>query len=141
LHAEALELFRALGAQRGIAGALGNLAAVAEREGDHAGAVALCEESLRLDQAIGAEEQAVEGLQTMVLVLAAQGQALRAARLAGAAAALRDALDVPLRPNQREVYDQAMRTVRAALGEESFSAAWAEGQALSLEQAIALALE
>jgi hypothetical protein len=31
--------------------------------------------------------------------------------------------------------------VREALGEEAFAAAWAEGRALHLEEAIALALE
>jgi tetratricopeptide (TPR) repeat protein len=140
LHAEALEMFRALGAQRGIAGALSNLAAVAEREGDDGRAAALCEESLRLNRAIGAEEQAVEGLQTMILVLTARGQARCAARLAGAAVALREALDVPLRPYAQSLQAEAMQAMRAALGEEAFATAWADGRALSVEEAVALVL-
>jgi len=140
LHEEALALFRALGAQRGIAGALTNLGAVAERQGDYERATALTAESLRLNEAIGAEEQVVETLYIILLVAAARGQTTRAARLAGAAEALREALDVPLRPNQRSVYAQAVQAVRGALGEEAFAAAWIEGQAHSLEQAIALAL-
>jgi len=35
----------------------------------------------------------------------------------------------------------AARAARAALGEEAFAAAWAEGRAMTLEQAIAYALE
>jgi predicted ATPase/class 3 adenylate cyclase len=141
LHEEALALFRALEAKRGIAGSLTNLGAVAEREGAYGRATALSRESLLLNRAIGAEEQVVEGLQTMVLVAAARGQATRATQLAGAAGALREALDVPMRPHQQPIFTQAVQAIRMALGEEAFAAAWAEGQALALEEAVALALE
>jgi hypothetical protein len=117
---------------------LSNLAGVAERRGDYDRAAALSEESLRLNRTIGAEEQAVEGLQTFVLVTAARGQPRRAAQLAGAAEALREILDVPLRPHQQAAHDQAVQALRASLGEAEFAAAWAEGRELSLEQAIAL---
>jgi non-specific serine/threonine protein kinase len=140
LHEEALGLFRTLGAQRGIAGTLSNLAAVAEREGAYDRAAALSAESLRLNRTIGAEEQAVEGLQTMALVAAAHGRSRRAARLAGAAAALRVALAVPMRPYEQPIHAEAARDLRAALGEETFAGVWADGQALSFEEAIALAL-
>jgi tetratricopeptide (TPR) repeat protein len=140
LHDEALSLFRALEAKRGIAGSLTNLGAVAERQGDYEQATDLSRESLLLNRAIGAEEQAVEGLQTMVLVAAARGQPKRAAQLAGAAEALREALEVPMRSHQQTIYAQAVRAMRAALGEEAFAAAWAEGRAHSLAHAIDLAL-
>jgi hypothetical protein len=48
---------------------------------------------------------------------------------------------VPLRPDQRAGYDQALQAMLTALGEEAFAAAWAVGRALPLEQAIALALQ
>jgi hypothetical protein len=74
-------------------------------------------------------------------VVVALGQPLRGARLGGAAEAQREALGVPLAPATRSDQDQALRALRAALGEEGFAAAWAEGQALSLEEAVALALQ
>jgi len=40
----------------------------------------------------------------------------------------------------RTDYDRAVASVRAQLDEATFGAAWAEGQALTLEQAIAEAL-
>jgi hypothetical protein len=114
---------------------------VAERQGDYTRAAALIGESLVLSRAIEAREQAADGLETIVLVAVGRGLPTRAAQLAGAAEALRDALDVPMRPHQQTIYAQALHAIRAALGEEAFVAAWAEGRVLSLEQAVALALE
>jgi hypothetical protein len=39
------------------------------------------------------------------------------------------------------VYEAALVALHAALGEDAFAAAWAEGRALPLDEAIALALE
>jgi hypothetical protein len=64
----------------------------------------------------------------------------RAARLCGAAAALREAIGAPLSAAERTDFDRTVAAVRAALGEEAFAAVWACGQALPLEQAIAEAL-
>jgi hypothetical protein len=41
----------------------------------------------------------------------------------------------------RDDYERDIALARAQLGEEAFTAAWATGQAMSLEQAIAYALE
>jgi hypothetical protein len=65
----------------------------------------------------------------------------RAARLLGAAEALRTAIGAPIHPNRREEYEQLLAEVRAALGEAGFADAWAEGGVLTLEQAVALALK
>ena len=47
----------------------------------------------------------------------------------------------PVRPAERAEHDGSVAAVRTALGEKAFAAAWAEGRALSLEDAIMLALE
>jgi hypothetical protein len=41
----------------------------------------------------------------------------------------------------RQEYDRTLVAVRAQLSVEAFAAAWAEGQAMTLEQAISYALE
>jgi len=43
--------------------------------------------------------------------------------------------------DRTDYYDHAVARVRAALGEQAFETAWTEGRALTLEQAIAYALE
>jgi tetratricopeptide (TPR) repeat protein len=80
----------------------------------------------------------IEGL---AAVASAQGQVARAARLWSSAAAIREAIGAPLRPIDRPRQEASLAQLRAQLGEEAFAAAWAEGRALSLEQAIAFALE
>jgi AMMECR1 domain-containing protein len=65
----------------------------------------------------------------------------RAARLLGAAEALRGAIGLFRTPRDEEANARLIATVRAALGEERFAASWEEGRAMSLEQAIEYALE
>jgi DNA-binding CsgD family transcriptional regulator len=67
----------------------------------------------------------------------AAGQPEPAARLLGAAAALRARLDAPLPRLDRPLEEQWVAASRAALGEPAFEAAWAAGAALPLEAAVA----
>jgi hypothetical protein len=62
-------------------------------------------------------------------------------RLLGAALALREAAGKPPEPGWRAACDRLILAARGALGEEAFAVAWAEGQAMALEQAVAAALE
>ena len=58
------------------------------------------------------------------------------ARLCGATAALREDTGWPLPPSKRAEHDRTVAAARAALGEDAFTAAWAKGRALPLEEAI-----
>jgi len=64
----------------------------------------------------------------------------RVALLYGAATSLRTAIGAPLPSVDRTAHDHTITALRAALGDDAFAAAWAAGQALSLEHAIATAL-
>ena len=59
----------------------------------------------------------------------------------GAAETLVASIRLEISPAERAHYDQAIAAARAALGKEGFNAAWAEGRGLTMEQAIAYALE
>ena len=75
-------------------------------------------------------------------VAGAVGQGERAARLLSAAATLLESigLSVAVRPELRADYDRYVAVARAQLNESAFAAAWAEGRAMSLDQAVAEAL-
>jgi non-specific serine/threonine protein kinase len=66
--------------------------------------------------------------------------ARRAVRLLAAAQALRDAVGTVLPLNDRVEFEQHVSRCAALLGEETFAAAWSEGQRMTLEQAVAYAL-
>ena len=64
-----------------------------------------------------------------------------AARLFGAAEALRERHGVKLGPTERARLEQAIAPARAQLSEAEFAAAWTAGRALPIEQAIAVAVQ
>jgi predicted ATPase/class 3 adenylate cyclase/DNA-binding CsgD family transcriptional regulator len=70
---------------------------------------------------------------------AGDGNLQNAARLFGAADSIRKQIGVVRFAVYQAGYDAAIESLRDALGEEAFDAAWAEGGALSAEEAIAYA--
>jgi non-specific serine/threonine protein kinase len=140
LLADCLALRRAQGDHRGVAEAVTNLALVASAQGEHARAAALFEEGLGLSRDVGAMNVMLEALEGLAWAAGALGQPRRAARLCGAAEAEREVLGMPAPSSDRQEHDRALQTMRAALGEEAFAAAWAAGRGMTLAEAIALAL-
>jgi tetratricopeptide (TPR) repeat protein len=151
---QSLAIRRRLGDRWGVPVSLNGLARVARHHGNRARAAVLCRESLALYQEQGIKlgmVQCLENMAAAALEPAASETRERpacvsapvriAARLFGAAEAARDALGTPLFPVDRPEYDRSVAAARGALGEEAFVAAWAEGRALELEQAVASALE
>jgi non-specific serine/threonine protein kinase len=62
------------------------------------------------------------------------------ARLLGAAAALRVALGLAIRPFDRATHERAKSTTRGALSDDAFEAARTDGSEMSLDQAVEYAL-
>ncbi|MGH9649677.1 MAG: hypothetical protein ACRD3I_04315, partial [Terriglobales bacterium] len=62
------------------------------------------------------------------------------ARLLAAASVLRETAGTPMPLAERADYGVMIDRVRGALGPTGFQAAWDQGRALSLDQAVALAL-
>jgi tetratricopeptide (TPR) repeat protein len=73
--------------------------------------------------------------------LARATEASRACRLLGAAEAMRQSCGTPMAPVRRMEQARRTATLRSALGEEAFAAAWEEGRAQPLDEVIALALQ
>jgi non-specific serine/threonine protein kinase len=140
---ESLALHRGLGKEPAVANALVNLAWVAYFEGDYGRARLLVEESLALFRDLGGRAGCAECLLLMAGLALAQGHAERAARLGAAAEALRTAVGASLlsSPAVSAQMRRGLNACRSALGEEAFAVAWAAGLALTLEQAIAYALD
>jgi len=102
--------------------ATNNLAQMASAQGRYAQAAALFMEGLLLSKDVGDMLRLLEALAGLAWV-----------------AAERERLGVPPGLPDRTWRDRAIQGMRAALGEEMFAAAWAEGQGMTLAEASALA--
>jgi len=144
LTEQALARFEETKKQNGIALSLYALAEVAAVEGDYARSRVLYEQGLGVAResgdkrtiTSGLERTNAPGLEGLAAAVAAQGSHAWAARLWGAAEALREAIGAPLPPVERAPYHRAVASTRAQLGEQAFAAAWAEGRTMSPEQAL-----
>ena len=101
----------------------------------------LLAESLALSRELGSKHNIARVLQQLGRVAHIKGDDVRAARLVAAGEALREALGASLRPIMRMQHETVRAAMRARMGETAWAAAWAEGQAMLLEQALAYALE
>jgi len=134
---ESLEISRGAGYKEGIAWSLDQLGLVEQRGGDHRRATALLRESLEMHRDLEDRWRTASVLESLAGSLREQGQPERAARLLGAADALREVIGAPVPPCERADHDRAVATVRAGMGEKEFAEARAEGQMLSPQQILA----
>jgi predicted ATPase len=141
LQTQSLTLYRQLGDLGGVSGALLNLGLLMRDCGDYVQATAMLAESLTLSRELGEQVDIAECLEGFAGLAAAQGQAPRAARLAGAAEAVREAANAPLSPADRLRYQRYLSMAEAQVEPQLFAAAWAEGRSFSLQQAIDYALD
>jgi predicted ATPase/class 3 adenylate cyclase/DNA-binding CsgD family transcriptional regulator len=137
LAEESVLLWRDMGDRAGTVWSIGLLARVAGSRGDYPAARALYEEGLALAKEIGDKQNIASYLEGLAQIVALQGEQLWAARLWGAASALREAIHTPLPPAERADYERSVAAARSSLGEKDFVAAWAQGRAMTPEQALA----
>ncbi|HEX6668280.1 MAG TPA: LuxR C-terminal-related transcriptional regulator, partial [Gemmatimonadales bacterium] len=138
--AEAERRQRTLDQPWGLSAILHWLGDLARARGDLAGAVARYRESLAL---VGDSSHflfVADALDGVAAVAATRGQPERAARLHGAAAALREQMGEVVPPWERPAHERDLAAARAALEPAAFEAAWAAGVALPLEAAVAEAM-
>jgi len=140
LCTEALALHREMGDRRATGLSLHYLALAMQGQGDHAAARALLAEALALLLEVQDKNNIASCLDALAGMAVAEGAWERAARVFGAAEAIRQAINVPVVYFQRAGYERNVAAVRAQHDAATFVAAWAAGRVMTLEQAIAEAL-
>jgi tetratricopeptide (TPR) repeat protein len=141
LHEESLALKRELGDKRGSAMSLNNLGHVAHSQGDYASARPLLEESLLIRRELGDRPGIAYTLESFASLNAKEDNREQAARLWGAAERLREEIGTPLAIDDRDEQDRDVTAVRLVMSQEAFSTSWAEGRAMTMQQAIEHALD
>jgi hypothetical protein len=109
--------------------------------GDLADARANQDETLCLRAEAGDRRGVSVTLRNLAGIEKHSGRPQRAACLLGASEAIRESIGAAHNPSMVPEFEQLLAGVRDALGEPAFSQAWDAGRALSIEQAVALALE
>ncbi len=136
----ALRLLREAGEAAGMILALGDLGDLARDQGDHARALGYYQEALALGRNNPRTRVVSDVIEAVGIVASATGQAEQGATLLGATEAMRERIGLRFRLIENQVaLDQAMATIRSALGEQTFRTAWSTGRNLTPDQAIAAA--
>jgi non-specific serine/threonine protein kinase len=138
---QALALFRELGNPWGANIVLQNRAYVAQYYGDLERARAWFSQALSASQELEDKSSVAACLVGLAGIIGILNEARRAVQLFGAAEALREVIGADIPPGDQPEYERNLVLVRRQLDPATLEACWNEGRALSLEQAVALALE
>jgi len=140
LFEEGLEIFRRLrnrNFQTVFASELGH---IARRTGDIIQAKKIYKETLANWQDLGNRAAISHQLECFAFLSIVEEEPQRAAKLFGAAEALRERNNSQMSELERIEYEQSMARLRSMLVEVEVNALWSEGRAMTMNQAIALAL-
>jgi predicted ATPase/class 3 adenylate cyclase len=138
---EAVALFKQQDDMYGLHLGLVTLMRIAQRQGDIRRVIDLAPEVLDLGREIGGRTAIANVLVSLSSVARARREPERAARLLGAAEALRETIGQRPSPAELREHETEAATVRTELGDEGFSAVRAEGRTMPLDRAISLAFE
>ena len=139
--AESLTLREHLGNRTGVAGSKANLAMAAFEMGHISEAIGINIEALRIQAEIEERHGIAYSLEAAMLFCVAQQQYVQAARLGGAAEALREQIHAPLTLHYfRAHFGRSIASLRANLSPELLRRAWSEGRGLTFSQAITIVL-
>lgn len=133
---ESLAIWRAAGAEVDTAGAYRELGHVARSQGDHHRAATLYRASLDLLREASDRRQIGQVLEGVAALSTAQGQFPQAARILGAADAIRLTFGAPW--VERQIHEPTIAKTRKALGDQAFEAAFAQGREMSLDETMSL---
>jgi non-specific serine/threonine protein kinase len=144
-YQESMALLQELGDRRGRAGRLVSLGFVALHRQDYPLAASRFAEALAIARELGVRPFIFNCLAALAGVTGREDPnppaAARAARLLGAAEALHESMGGLPPSAVRAEFDHTLAATRSRLDEAAFAAAWAEGRAMTSEEAIAYALE
>ncbi len=138
--AEAVSLTRTLKDRWLMANLLGSSTDVATALSDHAAALRFALEAIRLLAQLHDRRGLTTMLYKLATILVLQQPAV-ATVLLGAEEGLRATIGSPIPVDYLATYEALVGKARSALSNPDFAAAWAEGRAMSFEQAVAYALQ
>jgi len=114
---------------------------IARQTGEIAHAKKIYQETIKGWQDLGNRAAIANQLECFAFIAMVEEEPQRTAKLLGAAEALREKISSPMTDFEQIEYNQSVAQLRNMLPEAEFNSLWAEGHALTMEQAIRLALQ
>jgi tetratricopeptide (TPR) repeat protein len=134
-------LFQELGDRHRLNMIRSELAHIDRYEGRLDKAEAAYRETILQWKRLGHRAAVAHQLESFAILAQAREDGLRAARLYGAAEALRERIGISMTPIEKSEYDVHVARLNEGMDAKDFAEAWADGRAMTLEQAVAFALE
>jgi len=138
---KSLPAFEQIGDQHRVNMIHSELAHMDRYEGRHQQAAAAYRKTILVWQKLGHRAAIAHQLESFAFVAKALAQAPRAARLFGAAEALREKIGIPMNPQEHDEYEREVAGLHVQMDEGSFASSWAEGRNMTMEQAISYAID
>jgi non-specific serine/threonine protein kinase len=140
LYGESLLIRQELGDREGTGYLFGLIGMLAFDEGKNAEAQALFAQALTISRELGYGWPIAQDIGGLAAIAARAGHPERAVCLGAAATRWLRLLAVRMMPDLKVALDAALEQARRELGEVAYAAAWAEGQAMTTEQAVECSL-
>jgi predicted ATPase/class 3 adenylate cyclase len=147
---ESMALFEQTGNVQFLNMSRSGLAEIVWREGDTQQAISLIREALSVWHRLGNRGAEARMLECLAFAVAQRGRAgvggqpledfSQAARLLGAAEALRRDSNAPMTGGEHAEYEREVTALRRAMDKDAFETSWETGRRLTLEQAIQAAV-
>jgi len=139
-YEESLAICRELGDRSGSTLRLINLGNVARKQGAYAEARTFLTESLTLCRELDNPFGIAMSLEAVATLAVSQGDSARAARLLGSAEVLREEINAPMSPAERDELEDDVSLARQHLGRDLFETHRTQGRAMSVADAVELAM-
>ena len=134
-------LYQQVGDRLAFAVSRSEVGHVLRQSGRYDEAMAVYRQTFHAWRELGQRAAIAHELECVAFITAATGHDERAVTLLGAAEALRESIGSSMTPIERREYDQAVTQLRQHMAEAPLGTAWAQGRDLSMDEAIAYALE
>ena len=140
-HEQNLADARRLFDRRIVALSLIQLASIDADKGRLEDALSMLAESLELSQGLGVRVEVVDTISRFASILARRGEAEATVQLLASSEALRDEIGSTSLPLTAKRNEETLLAIRPGLDGPAFLDAWEQGRALSIDEAVTLALE
>ncbi len=141
LYEESVVILREIGDKNFLAYSLRRLGLLAWREKDYRKAIALCKESLSLNHELGDPRGVLASLSAFADIAVVQGKFEHGSTLMAAVETQLAAMGMRLLPVDQMEYERNLDVLRAKLDEKTLAKFRTKGKAMSLDEAVAFALE